>query len=176
HDVIDALGHFHDVDRKLDIHIAFDPAPALRVGIFFQRLSDDREPVVVEPVDQRTKWREFLLLGEGGVIESADEQAFAREQFQQALIIDIELQAFGSPIKVGSVDKKRNLLLRIKKHLWPPFKSPNTTTRPKLAGRPQLPQGRRRDTDRAWSQSPFPGGRASRNAKPGRSPDGATDP
>ena len=128
--MVDALRHFHHIDRKLDIHIAFNPPPPLRIGVFFQRLGDHGKAIIVKPIDQRPQGRELLLLGQRGIIKRAHQEALAGKQLQQTLIIDIELQAFGGPIEVGAVYENRNLLLRIKKHLWPPFKSLDHSTRP----------------------------------------------
>src|SRR6185436_8358392 len=94
-----------------------DAAAPLGVGVFLERLGDDREPVVVEPVDQRAQGRELLLLRQRRIIEGAHQHAFAREELEQALVVDVELQALGGAIEVGSVDKKRNSLLGVEQHM-----------------------------------------------------------
>jgi len=53
HDVVDARREFHRVDRQLDVHVALDLPTAGRIGELLRRLGDDREAIVVEPVDQR---------------------------------------------------------------------------------------------------------------------------
>jgi hypothetical protein len=51
--VIDRGGDFHGIDRKLDVHIAFDLAAAGLIDKFLGRLGDDAVAIVVEPIDQR---------------------------------------------------------------------------------------------------------------------------
>jgi hypothetical protein len=45
------------------------------------------------------------------------QHTFAGKQFQQPLIVDIELQALGGAVQVGTIDEKRNPFLRVKQHL-----------------------------------------------------------
>ena len=57
HHLIDVQRHLHRIDRKLDIHVAFDLAPAGLIDEFPGRLGDDGVAVVVEPMDQRPDGR-----------------------------------------------------------------------------------------------------------------------
>ena len=54
HHLIDVRREFHGIDRELDVHIAFDLAPAGLIDEFLGRLGDDGVAVVIEPIDQRT--------------------------------------------------------------------------------------------------------------------------
>ena len=69
------LGNFHGVDRELDVHVSFDLATAGLIDKFFGRLGDDRIAVVVEPVDQRTDGRIFLILDHCRVVKGAQQVA-----------------------------------------------------------------------------------------------------
>jgi len=62
------LGELHRIDRELNIHVAFDLAAAAGVDEFLGRLGDDGVAVIIEPVDQRTDRRIFLIFDDRGVI------------------------------------------------------------------------------------------------------------
>ena len=98
-------GDFHRVDRKLDVHIAFDLAAAGLVDEFLGRLGDDGVAVVVQPVDEGADRGVFLILDHGRVIKRA-QQITARLEFaQQPLVVDIETEGLGGGVKIGSINE-----------------------------------------------------------------------
>ena len=121
HDMVDARRKLHRVDGKLDIHIAFDAAAALRVGEFLGGLGHNGIAIVVEPVDQRSQRRVVLIFDERGVIIGADQCAFGTEIFEQAAVVDVEVEAARRRIEIGTINKKRDALLRVKVHLKKPY-------------------------------------------------------
>src|SRR5665213_3521312 len=110
HDLIDMFGEFHGIDRELDIHVALDLAAARGVDEFLGRLGDDGVAVVIEPVDQGTDRRVFLILDDRGVIERAYQRAATLEFLEQAFVVDVETECLGGCIEVGAVDEERNLV------------------------------------------------------------------
>ena len=90
HHLVDMRRDLHGVDRKLDVHVAFDLAPPGLVDEFLGRLGDDGVAVVIEPIDQRPDRRIFLILDHGGVIERPHQIAARLELAQQPLVIDVE--------------------------------------------------------------------------------------
>ena len=111
HHVVDVPGELHGIDRKLDVHVAFDLAAAGLVDEFLGRLGDDGVAVVVEPIDQRTDRGILLILDHGGVIERAHQIAARLEFAQQALVVDVEAEGLGGGVKIGAVDEQSNLLV-----------------------------------------------------------------
>ena len=95
----------HGVDRKLDVHIAFDLAPAGLIDEFLGRLGDDGVAVVVEPIDQRADRGVFLILDDRGVVERAHQIAARLEFAQQPLVVDVEAERFGRGVKIGAVNE-----------------------------------------------------------------------
>ncbi len=75
HHLIDMLGKVHGIDRKLDIHVALDLAPAAGVDELLGRLGDNGIAIVVEPVDQGTNRRKLLIFDDSGVVEGAQQRA-----------------------------------------------------------------------------------------------------
>ena len=82
HHVIDMIGHFHGIDSQFNIHRALDLTAAHRVDEFLCGLGDDREAIVIEPVDQRADGGIFLILDQSRVIKSPQQRAFALKLFQ----------------------------------------------------------------------------------------------
>ncbi len=119
----------------------FDAAAPLGVGVFLERFGDDGKPIVVQPVDQRAERRKLLLFGQRRIIEGADEQTLAREEFQQALVIDIELQPLGGAVEIGAIDEKSNFFLRIEQHHITSMKIPARNPNPGLNGPASLLRG-----------------------------------
>ncbi len=102
HDLVDMFGEFHGIDRELDIHVALDLAAAGGVDEFFGRLGDDGEAVVIEPVDQGTDRRIFLIFDDRGVVERAQQRAAALEFLEKALVVDVEAERLRRRIKMKS--------------------------------------------------------------------------
>jgi hypothetical protein len=90
HDLVDAAGELHGIDRELDVHIALDLAPAKGIDEFLGGLSDDGIAVVVQPVDQRTDRRVLLILDDRSVVEGAQQRAVTLEFAEKSLVVNIE--------------------------------------------------------------------------------------
>ena len=110
HHLVDMLGELHGIDRELDVHVALDLAAAAGVDEFLGRLGDDGVAVVVEPVDQRTDRRIFLILDDRGVVERAQQRAAALEFLEQALVVDVEAERLGGRVEIGAIDEERDLV------------------------------------------------------------------
>src|SRR5262249_32641865 len=67
--LIDMRRNLHGIDRKLDVHVALDLAPTGLIDEFLGGLGDDGVAVVVEPIDQRSNRRIFLIPDHVGVAE-----------------------------------------------------------------------------------------------------------
>ena len=106
------LGEFHGIDGKLDVHVALHLAPAAGVNEFLGRLGDDGEAVVIQPVDQRADRRKLLILNDGGVVECAQQGSAALEFDEQPPVIEIETERLGRCVKIGAIDKQRNVVGR----------------------------------------------------------------
>ena len=111
HHVVDVPGDLHGIDRKLDVHVAFDLAAAGLVDEFLGRLGDDAVAVVVEPVDQRPDRGIFLILDHRGVIERAQQIAARLEFAQQPLVVDVEAERLGGGVEIGAVDEESDFFL-----------------------------------------------------------------
>ena len=111
HHLVDMRREFHGIDRKLDVHIAFDLAAAGLVDEFLGRLGDDGIAVVIEPIDQRPDRGIFLILDDRGVIEGADQIAARLELAQQPLVIDVEAERFRRGVKIGAVNEERDFFV-----------------------------------------------------------------
>src|SRR6478736_6433356 len=110
HDLVDVLGELHGIDGEFDVHIALHLAAAAGVDEFLGCLGDDSVAVVVEPVDQRTDRRIFLILDNRRVVESAEQRTAALEFLEKALVVNVEAERFGSCVKIGAIDKERDLV------------------------------------------------------------------
>ncbi len=110
HHLVDMLGEFHGIDRKLDVHIALHLAAARGVDEFLGRLGDDGVAVVVEPVDQGTDRGIFLIFDDRRVVERAKQRPAALEFLQEALVIDVEAERLGGCIEIGAIDEERDLV------------------------------------------------------------------
>src|SRR5215472_1392607 len=75
--VIDKLSHLQHIDRQLDVHVTLDPAASHRVGEFLCRLGYHGVAIVIEPIDERSDWRVFLIFEKGGVIERTDQASLS---------------------------------------------------------------------------------------------------
>jgi hypothetical protein len=53
HDLINVIGQFHGIDRKLNVHIAFELTISAGVDKLLGRFGDDCVAVISEPVDKR---------------------------------------------------------------------------------------------------------------------------
>ena len=106
HHVVDRAGDLHGIDRKLDVHVALDLAPAGLVDEFLGRLGDDAVAVVVEPVDQRPDRGIFLILDHGGVIEGAQQIAARVKLAQEPLVVDVETERLGGGVEIGAVNEQ----------------------------------------------------------------------
>jgi hypothetical protein len=104
------LGEFHGIDRKLDVHVALHLAAAAGVDEFLGRLGHDGVAVVIEPIDQGTDRRIFLIFDDRGVIKRAQTRSAALEFLEQALVIDVETERLGRRIEIGAIDEQRNLV------------------------------------------------------------------
>ena len=110
--MIDLRCQLQHVERNFHIHVALDPALAgLGVGKFTGQFAHDRIAIVVEPVDQRTKRRVFLVFGEGGVIIGADEPCIPGEMGAHPGIVDIHAERARCGVKVGSVNEQYGLFV-----------------------------------------------------------------
>src|SRR5258705_12107577 len=98
--------------RELDVHVALYLGAAAGVDEFLGRLGDDGVAVVIEPVDQRTDRRVFLIFNDRGVIERAQQRPAALGFLEEALVIDVEAERLGGCIQVGAIDKERNFVGR----------------------------------------------------------------
>jgi hypothetical protein len=114
--MIDTGSHLHHIDGEFDIHVALDPAAALGIGEFLQRLGHHREAVIIQPVHQRPQGREFLVFGDGRVIKGAHQRALAGKELQKPLIVDVESQPLGRAIEIGAVNEESQFFRRIEKH------------------------------------------------------------
>ena len=109
--------HLEHVDRQLDIHVPFDPAPSHRVGEFLGRFGDHRVAVVIEPIDQRPDRRIFLIFNQSSIVECSNQPPFRAKQIQQSPIIDVECQTPRGGIEVSSINEKGKSFFRIENHL-----------------------------------------------------------
>ena len=73
-------------------------------------LGDDGVAVVIEPVDQGTDRRIFLILDDRGVVERAQQGSTALEFLEQTLVVDVEAERLGGCVKVGAINKERDLV------------------------------------------------------------------
>ena len=110
HHLVDVFGEFHGVDRKLDVHVTLHLAPAAGVDEFLDRLGDDGVAVVVQPVDQGTDRREFLIFDDCCVVERAQQRSATLEFLEQALVINVETERLGCRVEIGAIDEQRNLI------------------------------------------------------------------
>src|SRR5581483_6454465 len=117
HQMIDVLGHLHGVDGELNVHIALDLPAAGGVDEFLRRLGDDGVTVVVEPVDQRTYGRIFLILCQRGVVISAEQVAFALKFSKKAFVIYVEGQRLCCRVQVCTINEEGDLLSGIEYHI-----------------------------------------------------------
>ncbi len=116
HDLVDMFGKLHGIDGELDVHVALHLAAAGLVDELLGRLGDHGVAVVVQPVDQRTNRRVFLILDNCGVVECADQCPPTLKFAQQSFVVDVKTQGFGSRVKIGPIDKKRNLVGGSRRH------------------------------------------------------------
>ena len=56
---------------------------------------DDGVAVVIEPVDQGTDRREFLIFDDRGVVERAQQRSATLEFLEQALVVDVKTERLG---------------------------------------------------------------------------------
>src|SRR5690606_16522788 len=103
------------------IHVAFDLAAAHGIRELLGGLGDDLVPVIVEPIDQRTDRRVFLVLYQCRVIIGPQEIAAFLKGLEQLSIIDVEAEALGSRVEICSVYEKGNLLSWVKHFFHPVF-------------------------------------------------------
>ena len=115
--MIDVLRHLEHVDRQLDIHVAFDAAPPHRVGEFLCRLGHHRIAIVIEPIDERSDRRIFLVFDQSSIVKCSDQPPLGAEQIQQSSVIDIECQTPRGGVEVGSINEKGESFFRIENHL-----------------------------------------------------------
>src|SRR6202012_2364253 len=95
-----------------DVHVALHLAAAAGVDEFLGRLRDDGVAVVVEPVDQGTDRRIFLIFDDRGVIERAQQGSTALEFLEQTLVVNVEAERLGGCVEVGAINKERDLIGR----------------------------------------------------------------
>jgi hypothetical protein len=117
HQVIDGLGHLQHVDGDLDVHVAAPALAALAVGELAGRLGHQGEAVVVQPVDQRPDRGILVVLGDGGVVIGAHQDAALFELVQQLAVVDVEAQGLGGGIEIGPVNEQRQALGRVEGHV-----------------------------------------------------------
>src|SRR5690606_24840729 len=86
------------------------------VGELLDRRGDEGEAVVVQPVDQRAQGGILLIVQHGGVVEGTQQACAAGEEVVEALVIDVEVQALGGRMEVGTVNEERDALLRVEMH------------------------------------------------------------
>ncbi len=109
--MFEVLGHFHDVDGELDVHVALDLAAAGGVGKFLGRLGDHGVAIVVEPVDQGPDRGIFLVLDQRGVVEGAHQDALLGEEFEEALVVDVKAECAGGGVEIRAVDEQPDTFL-----------------------------------------------------------------
>src|SRR5262245_10654900 len=110
--VIDRARDFHGIDREFDIHVSFDFSPASLIHKFLGRLGDNRIAVVVEPVDQRTDGRIFLILDDCRVIKSTQQITARLKLAQEPLVIDIKPEGLCCRVKIRTVNEQSELFAR----------------------------------------------------------------
>src|SRR5262249_9663618 len=103
--VIDRGRNFHRVDGELDIHAAFDLAPASLIDEFLCRLGHDAVAIVIKPIDQGPDRRVLLVLDYGGIIKTAQQITPPLQIPQQTRGVDIKTERFGGRIEVGAVNE-----------------------------------------------------------------------
>ena len=69
HDLINLFGKLHRVDCDFDVHITFESPTAFTIVKLFGGFRDDGITVVIEPVDQRTDRRKFLIFDDCRIVE-----------------------------------------------------------------------------------------------------------
>ena len=106
HHEVEVVGHLHRVDRELDVHVAFDLPASGRIDELLRRLGHHGIAVIVEPIDQRTDGRIFLIVHQRGVVEGANQPSLGLEFFKQALVVDIKTERFRARVQIGAVNKK----------------------------------------------------------------------
>src|SRR5262249_18277551 len=104
--VIDRACNFHRVDGELDIHAAFDLAPASLIDEFLCRLGHDAVAIVIKPIDQGPDRRVLLVLDYGGIIKRAQEKAARLKIAQQTPVIDIKNERLGGGVGGGGVNEQ----------------------------------------------------------------------
>jgi hypothetical protein len=114
--VIEVVGQLHHVNRDLNVHVALDLPAAKGIGEFARRLGDNRETVIVQPVDERADGRILRVLHQRGVVDCPDQAAPLAEPAEQAAVIDIETYSLGGGVKIGTVDEKSNTFIGIEMH------------------------------------------------------------
>ena len=108
--LIDLTNHLHGIDGKFDVHVSLDLAAAAGVSELFHRLGDYSVAVVTEPIGQWAQ-RGILLILEGRlVVECPQQRPAALELHEKALVVDIEAQRLCGCIKIGTIDKERDLV------------------------------------------------------------------
>jgi hypothetical protein len=101
--------HLEGIDGQLDVHVALDLAAAHGIGEFLGRLGDDREAIVVEPVDQRPDRGIFLILDQRGVVVGAQQVGLGLELGEQAPIVDVDADCLAGRVEIGAIDEKDDL-------------------------------------------------------------------
>src|SRR5260370_40582383 len=81
-----------------------DLAAAGLVDDLFGRFSHDRVAVVVEPVDQRPDRGKFLILDNGGGIESPPQIAARLKLAQKPLVNDVKTERLPGGVEGGTVN------------------------------------------------------------------------
>ena len=114
--MIKVLRHFHDVNRQLDIHVAFDLATASGIGEFLGRFCDHGIAVVIKPIDKRANGGIFLIFNQRRVVKCTDQLTFLRKQFQKAFVINVKTKRTCRSVEVGAINKEPDPLLRVKNH------------------------------------------------------------
>ena len=64
---------------SIDAHAALEPATSLAIVELFGSFGNHSEAIVVEPIEQRSDWGEFLILDDYGVVKRARQNAAVPE-------------------------------------------------------------------------------------------------
>ena len=92
-DVIDRRCDAHHVDGEFHVHVAFQFAAPVHVGVFFGGLGDHAVAVVIQPVDQGTQRRELffgVLFKNRRVVVGANQTTASAEKGEQLAVVDFE--------------------------------------------------------------------------------------
>jgi hypothetical protein len=88
----------------LPLHLA----AAACVNELLSRLGLHGVTVVVQPIDEGTDRRIFLILDNCGVVEGAHQRPPGLEIREQALVINVEAKRLGRRVEIGAINKQRN--------------------------------------------------------------------